>query len=98
MYLHPGVNVHQSSSGNRLHNAIIVLDHLPQLSIAMAIGGAEHQRANDVGDGPGHRGRRVEATPPTGQQLGTQTVHRGQNWREKCSMFIKRYFDTDNEI
>lgn len=78
-YLHPGVNVHQSSSGNRLHDAIIVSENLLQLSIAMSIGGAEHQRAHDVGDGAGHRGRRVKATPPTRQQLSAQTVHLRQN-------------------
>lgn len=82
-YLHPGVNVYQSSSGDRLHDAIIVSQNVLQLSITMAIGGAEHQRTHDVGDGPGHRGRWVKATTPIGQQLSTQAVHRGQNWREK---------------
>lgn len=82
-YLHPGVNVHQSSSGDRLHDAIIVSQNVLQLSITVAIGGAEHQRTHDVGDGSGHRGRWVKATTPIGQQLSLQTVHRGQNWREK---------------
>lgn len=82
-YPHPGVNVHQSSPGDRLHDAIVVSDHLLELCIAVAIGGAEHQRAHDVGDGPGHRRRRVEAESPTGQQLSTKTVHRGQNWRKR---------------
>lgn len=65
--LHPRVNVHQSSSSDRLHDAIVVLENLLQLSITVAIGGAEHQRAHDIGDGPGHRGRWVKATPLAAQ-------------------------------
>lgn len=82
MYLHPGVNVHQSSSGYRLHDAIIVLEDLLQLCITMAIGGTEHQRAHYIGDGPGHRWRRVKSTTAAGQQFRTETVHLGQNWRQ----------------
>lgn len=83
VHLHPGVDVHQSSPGDRLHDAIVISHHLLQLSVTVPIGGAEHQRAHNVGDGSGHRGRRVETSAVTGQQLGTQTVHRGQNWREE---------------
>lgn len=90
-YLHPGINVHQSSSGDRLHDSVIVSQNVLQLCVAVAIGGAEHQCAHDVGDGPGHRGRRVKAATPIGQQLSAQPVHGGQNWRERrqggCCLF-----------
>lgn len=78
-HLHPGVDVHQPAPGDRLHDAVVVADHLLQLWVSGAVGAAEHQGADHVGDGPGDGGRRVEAPRPVRQQLHAETVHCRQN-------------------
>lgn len=62
VYLHPRINIHQSSPGDRLNNTVIVPNHLLQLGIAVTIRGAEHQCAHDISDSSGHRRRWVEAS------------------------------------
>ena len=82
-YPHPGVNIHQAAARDRLHDAVVVLEDLLQLTIAMAIGGAKHQHAHHVGHGPGDGGSRVQATPPAGQQLLREVVDGRQDCRRK---------------
>lgn len=87
-YLHPGVDVHQSSSGDGLHDAVVVADHFLQLCVAVAIGAAEHQRAHHVSHSPGDGSRRIEASGAVGHQLGAQTVN-GRKHCQRKRVFVK---------